>query len=131
MLHAGLPADGTSGTSLRRLLDGSAPARDLALVTVAERGEEREALLAPEGLKVVVTPEGSVVAAYDLREDPGETVDVSGARAIEADEVAARYRQLRLDPRLQPAGLAGERTATDAERAQLEALGYTEGEGAP
>ena len=129
--YAGLSAEGTVGRSLRAMIDAGAEGRAFAVTTVAEKGVEREAVIGSNGLKVVVSPEGKVLAAYDLGPDPGEHQDVAKTRAADAEAIAALYLEFSSGGSLTPAVPTGDREISAAEKAQLEALGYAEGEGAP
>lgn len=129
--YAGLPAEGTAGRSLRGMIESGAEGRAFTVTMASEMGMEREALVGADGLKVVVTPEGKVRAAYDLRTDPEELTNVAKGRAAEAEALAALYREFAKGDNLTPAAPVADREISAAEKAQLEALGYAEGEGAP
>lgn len=71
-------------------------------------------------LKVIVDPSGSEVQAYNLVEDPGETVNVSVSEIEEASALLSLLSDLR-DTR---GDAAGETSLTDEEKSSLRALGY-------
>ena len=127
--YAGLSTEGTAGTSMRGGIEGGAAGRAFTVTNVAERGVAKVALIGPAGLKVVVSPDGQVLAAYDLVKDPEEAHDVHRARAAESEALAALY--IAEGGALSAAPLAPVRDLSAQEKAQLEALGYAEGEGAP
>lgn len=129
--YAGLSAEGTAGTSLRGGIEGGGDGRAYTITNVAEKGVAKVALVGPEGLKVVVSPEGKVLAAYDLVKDPAEADNVQAGRRVEAEALAARYMAFAAGEALSAAPSAPVRDVSAQEKAQLEALGYAEGEGAP
>jgi len=127
--YAGLPSEGLPGSSLRATLESGAAPHAFTVTNGADRRVRYEAVVRPDGFKVILSEAGEPLRAYDVHADPGEAHDLLATRKTDAETLAAAYRAS-----LAAAPAAATRPSRELgadEKAKLEALGYTEGDGAP
>jgi len=112
-----------SGKSLVPLMKGGDQPAEPILSASAFRGPLKYSLIDGD-YKLIRYASGGIIGLFDLRKDPGETIDLSGTQADRLRTLDTRLTSLVGDAPTVSAGSGGKVDLDDSTREELEALGY-------